>query len=398
MKIAQVNVYFKPFMVGGAEWYVYNISKQLVKMGHEVHVFTVNRYNGETASSLQEMEGIRVHRIPLRIDWSYRIKVWNSSLHRSLRSDKFDIIHTYDYPQWHSRTALKVAKETRTGSILTVFDVHSMIPRSLYKQLPLRFFDAYFARRILNSADRVLVRAPNLAVRLEEMGVAKETMIVTPSGINDEALGGGFDGKRFRQKFQLSGSPLILCLSRLNPLKGPQHLIAAMPAILQKFSNADVVFVGPDQSGYTVYLRGLAKKIGVEKHVHFTGPIYDFNEKMDAYESCDVFALPSTYEGTSQAIFEAMARGKPIVSTQTGGIPYQIRNQKDGILVPYDEIRIQGLLSDAIIRILQDKAFGKELGLNARKTVEAFRYSILCDNLSKIYDEVTRIRSNTIRV
>ena len=47
MKIAQVNVFFYPFMVGGAEWYVYNISRELTKMGHEVHVFTADSYNGD---------------------------------------------------------------------------------------------------------------------------------------------------------------------------------------------------------------------------------------------------------------------------------------------------------------------------------------------------------------
>ncbi len=381
-------MYFKPFMVGGAEWYVYNISKRLVKMGHEVHVFTVNRYNGETAPAEEEIEGIKVHRIPLKMDWSYRLKVWNSSFGEMLRGDKFDIIHTYDYPQWHTRAALKIAHETRTRSVLTVFDVHSMIPRSWYKQIPMRLFERFFAKGILNSADRVLVRAPSLVSRLSEIGVDGKKMKVTPSGINDEALGGGFDGSKFRQKYQISHSPLILCLSRLNRLKGPQHLVAAMPAILQKFPNAGVAFVGPDQSGYTEYLRELSKRVGVENQVHFTGPIYEFNEKMNAYESCDVFVLPSSYEGTSQAIFEAMARGKPIVSTQTGGIPFQIENGKDGILVPYDEARIDDLLSDAIIRVLEEKTLAKELGSNARKKVETFRYSILCDDLVRIYNEV----------
>ena len=46
MKIAQVNVYFQPFMVGGAEWYVYNMSRELVRRGHEVHVYTAETYEG----------------------------------------------------------------------------------------------------------------------------------------------------------------------------------------------------------------------------------------------------------------------------------------------------------------------------------------------------------------
>ena len=71
MRIAQVNVYFHPFMVGGAEWYVYNPSRELVKMGHEVQVFTANRYNGEKAPAKDIVEGNTVNRLPSKLDWSF---------------------------------------------------------------------------------------------------------------------------------------------------------------------------------------------------------------------------------------------------------------------------------------------------------------------------------------
>ena len=77
MKIAQVNVYYNPFFVGGAEWYVYNISKRLAKMGHEVHVFTARKYQGKDAPEKEEIEGVIVHRLPFKLDISYRLKIWN---------------------------------------------------------------------------------------------------------------------------------------------------------------------------------------------------------------------------------------------------------------------------------------------------------------------------------
>ena len=93
MKIAQVNSYFYPFMIGGAEWYVYNMSKELVKAGHEVTVFTADHYGGERVPSEEVVEGIRVRRIPLKVDLSYRMKVWDG-LSDALEGESFDIIHT----------------------------------------------------------------------------------------------------------------------------------------------------------------------------------------------------------------------------------------------------------------------------------------------------------------
>ncbi len=156
-------------MVGGAEWYVYNISTELVKMGHEVHVFTADRCNGERAPSTEVIDGINVHRLPLKIDWTYRTKVWDG-LYDALSGGSFDVIHTYDYAQPHSVDAIRAGKRAGSCTVLTVFDVHSMIPRVWYKQLPMKFIEGYLARRTLPGADRILVRAPNLVQPIIEAG------------------------------------------------------------------------------------------------------------------------------------------------------------------------------------------------------------------------------------
>jgi glycosyltransferase involved in cell wall biosynthesis len=392
LKIAQVNVYFRPFMVGGADWYVYNISKELQKIGHEIHVFTADKYKGESAPSEEKIEGggLFVHRLPLRLDWSYRTKIWSRDLRKSLIKGSFDVIHTYDYLQWHSRVSLKASKEAKIPAVITVFDVHSMIPRSILKQIPILFLERFFARGILNSADRILVRAPNLIGPLEKMGAESAKILVTPSGVNDETLSHNFDGRRFRERYAISGSPLILCVSRLNPLKGAKHLICATPSLLKRFPKAEIVFVGPDQGQYSKYLRKLSRNLRVDDHVRFIGPIYDFKEKMEAYSSCDIFVLPSAYEGTSQAIFEAMACRRPIVSTKVGGIPFQIEDGKEGILVDYAGEKMVEELSEAMIRILEDKELATRLGRNAREKVQAFRYSVLAKKLEEIYEQIAR--------
>jgi glycosyltransferase involved in cell wall biosynthesis len=127
-----------------------------------------------------------------------------------------------------------------------------------------------------------------------------------------------------------------------------------------------------------------ANRLGVASRVHFLGPIYDFEEKMEAYSSCDVFALPTSYEGTSQSIFEAMAQGKPVVSTSVGGVPYQLTDGVEGRLVPYSNPEA---LSSAIIEILGNRGLAFEMGTLGRKRVESQKYSVLAGELEGIYQE-----------
>lgn len=180
MKIAQVNVYFHPFMVGGAEWYVLNVSKELVKKGHDVHVFTAASYEGNTAPSKETIDGISVHRLPMKLDWSYRMKVWDG-LSEALEGGGFDLIHTYDYAQPHSAAAIRAGKRVQKGTVLTVFDVHSMIPRVWFKQIAMSVMDRYMAMRTIPEASMVLARAPNLVDPLIKMGGRQDRIRVTSS-------------------------------------------------------------------------------------------------------------------------------------------------------------------------------------------------------------------------
>ena len=118
------------------------------------------------------------------------------------------------------------------------------------------------------------------------------------------------------------------------------------------------------------------------EHVSFTGPIYDFKAKMNAYASCDVFVLPSSYEGTSQALFEAMSQAKPIVSTKRGGIPYQVSDGKEALLVEYNDSKALG---KAILTLLDDKKLAEELGSCAHEKVKNFVYSKLVRQIEEIY-------------
>ncbi len=380
-----MSLYFHPFMVGGVEWYVYNISRELVKLGHEVEVVTAQSYDGRTAPPTEEVDGIKVKRVKLSLDWSYRMKMWDG-LSEVLESGGYDVIHAYDYAATHSLIALRAARRAKVHSALTVFDIHRMIPRKRYKKWAMKIIESYFASRTLPASESIMVRAPELIPPLIKMGAEESRIRVTPSGIRDESLR-AYDGNRFRQNHEIGGSPMLLFLGRLNALKGPRVLIEAAPMIVSAFPDCSIVLVGPDQVGYRSSLEQRAAELGVAANVHFTGPIYELEEKMQAYSACDVFVMPTTYEGTSQAIFEAMAQGKPVVASRVGGIPSQIEDGVDGVLVEFGDAEALG---KAILRLLGDRSLMASMGASARRKAPSYCYSKLARTMDGLYRETMR--------
>jgi glycosyltransferase involved in cell wall biosynthesis len=300
----------------------------------------------------------------------------------------FDVIHLFDYPQYHTKVGLEVANRLGIPSVVTVFDVHSMVPRPFFKQIPMSLFDTVFAGSVLNAASRVLVRAPQLVKRLEQLGVDSSKMRVTPSGVRREELA-EVSKEIFREKYTTE-KHVILYLGRLHPMKGPQYLVRAFPEILRKVPDTTLVLVGPDPQGFRSYLEKTAKELGVSKNMRFVGPIYDTLEKMQAYASCDVFCLPSGYEGTSQSIFQAMAQGKPVVATDSGGIPSQVSHGVEGMLVPYGD---PTAISRSIIGLLRDTRLAERMGAAAKQKAKRFCYERLGEQIKGIYDEI--IGTNT---
>jgi rhamnosyl/mannosyltransferase len=88
----------------------------------------------------------------------------------------------------------------------------------------------------------------------------------------------------------------------------------------------------------------------------------------EAYSACDLFVLPSRTrsEAFGIVLLEAMARSKPVVATQVGGIPYVVREGETGILVPpFDPIP----LAEAICQLLGDPELRHRMGQAGREHV-----------------------------
>ncbi len=157
----------------------------------------------------------------------------------------------------------------------------------------------------------------------------------------------------------------LLCVGRLCPAKGQHILLEACASLVKLGRVFEMVFVGdgPDLQS----LRTLCRDLGLDPIVTFRGALGQ-DEVHEEYRRADIFVLPSFAEGVPVVLMEAMAMGKPVVSTRITGIPELIDDQVDGLLA------VPGDVADLTLQLtllLDDRMLGEHLGLAARQKVVA---------------------------
>lgn len=210
-----------------------------------------------------------------------------------------------------------------------------------------------------------------------------------------EVLPYGLDLSRFdpaktqagwvREKFRLAPErPIIGVISRLDPLKGQMEMIRAMPLILEKHPGAVLLLVGgetPELEGrYLGSLKDEAARLGIADSVVFPGQTDDTAPYLAGFT---VYVLPSRSETFSLGCLEAMAMGKAIVGTNSGGTPEMLGHGEYGLLAEPDNPES---LAQKTINLLNDEKARAELGVKARTAAMA-RYdkSAVMERLSGIY-------------
>src|SRR3989338_4231573 len=114
----------------------------------------------------------------------------------------------------------------------------------------------------------------------------------------------------------------ICTVAVLSPIKNIETLIEALHKVRKRAPEFKLVIVGdgPSRGG----LGQLVNKLSLLDSVIFTGKLSS-NETKDVMKDCYVFALPSLSEGLPRVILEAMALGKPVISSNVGGVPEVIK-------------------------------------------------------------------------
>ncbi|MBK6328282.1 MAG: glycosyltransferase family 4 protein [Chloroflexi bacterium] len=171
-----------------------------------------------------------------------------------------------------------------------------------------------------------------------------------------------------KKEFLLSeDTPTVSCITRLSQEKGCETFLRAVALVLSRGSRAKFLLVGdgPQKSELSV----LAERLNIKEFLEFTGWR---NDVPAIIENSNFLVLPSISEGVGIAIIEGMALKKPTIGTLAGGIPEVIRDSETGLLVPSSDPEA---LANAIISLIEDQAFCRQLGLAGKKHYEE-RFSL----------------------
>jgi glycosyltransferase involved in cell wall biosynthesis/peptidoglycan/LPS O-acetylase OafA/YrhL len=166
----------------------------------------------------------------------------------------------------------------------------------------------------------------------------------------------------------------------LLPVKGPQHLLNAMARVWEEHANVDLVFVGRGELEGA--LGAQASFSGHGDRVHFLGWREDVRAIMPLF---DLFVLPSLNEGMGRVLVEAMAAGRPVVASRTGGIPDLVRHGRNGLLVtPQNELE----LAESISLVLGNPALADRMGDAGRVVCREFSLDAMTARLDRLYTEL----------
>lgn len=390
MKIAQVTPFFYPVM-GGLETHVLNLSRWLVKRGHDVTVLTSNRSRRGIITCRQEsVDGILIKRFPIAVEVSEFAKLWPGFL-RDLWNGAFDVIHVHNYRHFHCDLSLMASKLSRAVCVLTTHAPYFYDKiRPFSTRLLSKIYDDSFGRISLRSYARIIALTETEIPWLTDHGARSKEIRVIPNGVTFEVLEQG-NAEKFRKKHKLDG-PIILGVGRVHHSKGFQFLLATLPKILKELSNVTIVIVGPD-AGYLPELKTIAQQLRIEERVIFTGVLFE-EELRDAYAACSLFVLSSICEGFGIVLIEAMAQRKPVIATRSGGPSSLVVNGINGYLVDYGDT---DKLADLIINVLRHKNLALSLGMRGREYAQQYTWDRIAAKVESTYFEAlksTRLKAH----
>ena len=161
----------------------------------------------------------------------------------------------------------------------------------------------------------------------------------------------------------MDNEKIILYVGRLVYEKGVQHLIAAMPKILQGYNDAKLVIAG--KGGMIDELRAQANYLGLENKVCFAGYLGgDDLKKM--YKAADISVFPSTYEPFGIVALEAMLAENPVVVSDIGGLDEIVDHRVNGMKSYAGNCNS---IADSVLELLYDNKLAAECVKKAKNKV-----------------------------
>ena len=386
LKIAQLHWGFPP-TIGGVETHLTILLSEMVKMGHKVDLLTGAV---EGAKVVDRYKGVGISRVPIMdLNWLAK-RGLNGLLNEIsevftdfLKRTKPDIIHCHNmhyFSKPHTRTIVRLSKEFGVPIVLTA---HNVWDDNLFLDL---------TRNI--KWDHIIAVSHFIKRELIGIGVSHKKITVIHHGIDQTLYNPEIKYESIFKKYpQLKGKKVIFHPARMGLAKGCDVSIKALRRIKERIPNVILILAGTkniidwaqSQQKDIAYMVSLVDFFKMRKNVLIDS--FDLIDMPKLYAASDVCVYPSSAsEPFGLTMLEALSSAKPMVVTETGGMPEIIKDGINGFVVP---IRDFESLASRIIQLINNKELHDRFGYTGRQMIEQnYTKEIVTRNTLDLYKKL----------
>ena len=224
----------------------------------------------------------------------------------------------------------------------------------------------WIAIPVMGMADKIVTPSGFLVDVFEEFGLKAEAVFNTVD----------FDSFEFKNRVKLE--PKLLVARNLEKLYNVSCAIKSFEIVKGKFPRAQLVIIGYGKD--EANLKDLVRNLNL-KDVEFTGRV-ERDRIPDHYQKCDIFVNSSDIDNMPVSFLEAFSAGLPVVSTDSGGIPYIVKDGYNGLLVKTGNYEA---LAEKIIYLLENQTQALKLIRQAKDECVKYTWDSVKEDWFKVY-------------
>lgn len=413
MRVAMLSVHSSPLAklgrkeAGGMNVYVRELARELGSRGIPVDIFT--RSQERSLPMIEPIAcGVRVINLhtgptaPYDKNWLLTYLPEFVSRVRCFADGEdlvYDIIHSH---YWLSGEAALRLRRNWDTPVLHMFHTLGAMKNSVARSQEETESAQRIAieRRLMREVDAVVAATPlDRAQMVWHYGADTERIRVVPCGVD---LGRFRPGDQHAARTTLglpSDAYLLLCVGRMEPLKGMDALIRALSHLRAnghpRASKLRLLLIGGDtEERHQLWnaeqqrLDRLRHELGIADQVDFLGA--QPQELLPSYfQAADIVAVPSHYESFGMVALEALATGAAVIASNVGGLALTIEDGQSGLLFPKDDAIA---LADQIAHLLDHPEQATALRTAARTRAIEYGWGNIARRINLVYEELVNSR------
>ncbi|HTX44175.1 MAG TPA: glycosyltransferase family 4 protein [Methanocella sp.] len=386
MKIGVMHWAFPP-VVGGVESHLVYLYEELARRGHEVSILTAPHPDRDDGAypwcRIISSDLMSIHHC-LKANEDIRGRVYEM-MEKFITGEEPDIIHAHNLHYFVPDHAECLDELSEKYGLPTVLTIHN-------------YWEDDLCRHLLKDVGWDMV----VAVSYHMKGPCIFDACLTPDKVEVHYHGVKLDQYRIRddhgplkEHLGLQGKRVVFHPARACWSKGSLHSIMAVAKLKDKYpdirlilsGNGDSVDFDDERGAFKSTAGSLIKELGVEDNVVFVSAT---GEEMPLYmAAADIVVYPTIFprgEAFGIAPVEAMACGRPVIVTNSGGLVESTSHNINGLVVDRNPDTLAGELADSIDRLLADREFAEFLGRNGREVaIERFDSRKMASKMENLY-------------